>query len=280
VRATHLLAAIAAVVGLAACRNLVDPDLPADAEQFTAPPVYARWWSMTESCSGFSGDLSAVTWFMVPGVSTVLLNGRAVEGYWSLAGNRIVIAGAGRLSGGIVRHEMLHALTKATGHPRSRFLGDCGGVVTCTEACISDAGPPPAPDPAAIQVGPEGLEVQVDIQPAAPSRAVDDGFFAVIVWVRNPTTTPVAVVLPPRPIGGSQSTFAFDFVGQSTVLSGNEVALDASVTTFAAGETKRHVFDFRIANEVGSRSLAPGTYALRAGYGGHLVSAAPVVLLP
>ena len=144
VRGPRLLAAVAAVAFLAACGNLVDPDLPANAEQYTPPPVYARWWSMTQSCSGLSGDLSAVTWFMVPGVSTVLLNGKTVEGYWSLAGNRIVIAGAGRLAGGIVRHEMLHALMKAAGHPRAKFLGECGGVVYCTEACISDGTMPGA----------------------------------------------------------------------------------------------------------------------------------------
>lgn len=280
VRASRLLAVVAAIAGLAACGNLVDPDLPANAERFTPPPVYARWWSMTQSCSGLSGDLSAVTWFMVPGVSTVSLNGKAVEGYWSLAGNRIVIAGAGRLSGGIVRHEMLHALMKAGGHPRAKFLNDCGGVVYCAEACISDAGPTPSPDPAAIQIGPEPLEVRVDVEPATPSRGVDDGFFAVIVSVRNPSTSPVVVQLPPQPIGGGATTYAFDVTGQSTVLSGFEFALDPSVSSFAVEETKRHVFDFQIGKDVGSRSLPPGTYTLRAGYGGHLVGAAPLVILP
>ena len=279
-RGSRWLGAVAAAVGLAACGSLVDPDLPANAEQFTPPPVYARWWAMTEACSRVSGDLSSVSWFVVPGVSTIPLNGKPVEGYWSLAGNRIVIAGAGRLSGGIVRHEMLHALMRAVGHSRAKFLQDCAGVVYCTEGCISDAGPPPAPDPAAIQVGPEGLEVRVDVQPATPSRAVDEGFFAVIVSVRNPATVPVVVKLPPQPIGDGPTTFRFDILGQSTVLSGNELALDPSVTTFAAGETKRHIFDFRIATEPGSRSLAPGTYTLRAGYSGHLVNAAPLVLMP
>jgi hypothetical protein len=280
VRGSRWLAAIAAAVGLAACGNLVDPDLPSNAEQFTPPPVYARWWAMTEACSRLSGDLSSVSWFTVPGVYVFLFDGKPVEGYWSRGGNRIVMAGAGNLAGGLVRHEMLHALIKARGHPRAKFLDDCGGVVTCKEACILEAGPPPPPDPAAIQIGPEPLEVRVEVEPATPSRAVDDGFFAVIVTVRNPSTNPVAVLLPPQPIGGGRNTFAFDVVGQSTVLSGNEFALDASVSTFAAGETKRHVFDFRIGNDPGTRSLAPGTYTLRAGYGGHLVNHAPLVLLP
>ena len=274
------LTAAAAVTVLVACTNLVDPDLPAHAEEFTPPPVYARWWSVTESCSGLSGDLSAVTWFRVPATYLFLFDGKPVEGYWSRGGNRIVMAGAGTLAGGLVRHEMLHALIKASGHPRAKFLNDCGGVVTCNEACITEAGGPPPPDPAAARVGPEPLEVHVDVEPTAPSRAVDDGFFAVIVSVRNPMTFPINVVLPPHPIGGGQNTFAFDFLGQSTVLSGNEFALDPSVYTFAAGETKRHVFDFRIATDGGSRSLPSGTYTLRAGYGGNLVSGPALVLLP
>jgi hypothetical protein len=175
---------------------------------------------------------------------------------------------------------MLHALIQGRGHPRSKFLNDCGGVVLCTEACISDAGPPPAPDPAAIQIGPEPLEVHVDVEPAAPSRAVDDGFFALIVSVRNPKTNPVVVLLPPAPIGGGPRTFSFDLAGQSSVLSGNEFALDPSVSVFAAGETKRHVFDFRIGNDLASRNLPPGTYTVRAGYGGNVASHEPVTLVP
>jgi hypothetical protein len=278
--ALRRLPSFAVLVCLAACRSLVDPDLPSNAEEFSPPPVYARWWAMTEACSRLSGDLSSVSWFVVPGANTVLLDGKPVQGYWSSAGNRIVIAGAGKLTGDIVRHEMLHALIQGRGHPRSKFLDDCGGVVLCTEACISDAGPAPAPDPAAIQIGPEPLEVQVDVEPAAPSRAVDDGFFALIVSVRNASTHPVVVLLPPAPIGGGPRSFSFDLAGQSFVTSGNEFALDPSVSVFAAGETKRHVFDFMIGSDLASRTLPPGTYTVRAGYGGNLASHAPIVIAP
>jgi hypothetical protein len=171
-------------------------------------------------------------------------------------------------------------LIRVRGHPRAEFLDDCGGVVRCTEACISDAGPPPAPDPGAIRGRPEPLEVHVEVEPAAPSRAVDDGFFALIVSVRNPSTSPVVVVLPPAPIGGGPRTFSFDLVGQSSALSGNEFALDPSVSVFAAGETKRHVFDFVIGNSLAPRTLPPGTYTVRAGYGGNLASHAPIVIAP
>ncbi len=280
VRVLRWVSPVAAVVALVACRNLVDPELPSNAEEFTPPSVYSRWWAMTEACSGLSGDLSSVSWFVVPGVSTIVLEGQPVEGYWSLPGNRIVMAGAGKLSGGLVRHEMLHALRKARGHPRAKFLEDCSGVVACTEACIRDAGPPPPLDPAAIQVGPESLEVQVDVEPATPTRAVHDGFFTLIVSVRNPRTYPVVVLLPPQPIGGAPTSFSFDWIGQSTVMSGHEFALDPGVSVFVVGETKRQVFDFKIGNDLASRALPPGTYVLRGGYGGHLETHSPVVLLP
>src|SRR5688500_4303804 len=142
-RVFRWLPSAVAAVGLAACGSLVDPDLPTNAEQFSPPPVYARWWAMPQACSGLSGDLAFVSWHVVPGASTVPLNGQLVDGYWSGASNRIVIAEKARLAGGKVRHEMLHALIKARGHPRGKFLADCGGVVACPVPCVSDAGPPP-----------------------------------------------------------------------------------------------------------------------------------------
>jgi hypothetical protein len=280
VRVSRWLSLVAAVVGFVACRNLVDPDLPANAEAFTPPSVYARWWAMTEACSGLSGDLSSVSWYVVPGVGTVNLDGKQVTGYWSYASNRIVLAGTAKPIGADVRHEMLHALIKARGHPRGKFLQGCGGVVTCNQVCIDDAGAALLPDPASLRIGPEPLEVHVDVQPAAPSRALDDGFFSLIVSVRNASTSPVVVELPTRPLGGGLVTFSFDLVGQLSALSGNEFFLDTSEKIFAAGETKRHVFDFVIGTQLLSRSLQPGTYTVQAGYGGNIVGRAPLVLLP
>src|SRR5688500_10201690 len=96
-RVFRWLPSAAAAVGLAACSSLVDPDLPANAQQFSPPPVYARWWAMTQACSGLSGELASVSWYVVPGVSTVPLNGQMVDGYWSFASNRIVIAEEARI---------------------------------------------------------------------------------------------------------------------------------------------------------------------------------------
>ncbi|MDP9178667.1 MAG: hypothetical protein M3O61_13375 [Gemmatimonadota bacterium] len=279
-RTLRWLASVAAVVGIAACRNLVDPDLPANAERFTPPSVYARWWAMTEACSGVTGNLSSVSWFVVPGASTVSLNGQLVDGYWSFASNRIVIAEAGKLAGAKVRHEMLHALLKGRGHPRGKFLADCGGVVTCAQVCISDAGPPPLPDPAAVSMPPDSLEIEVLVHPQLPNRAHDDGFFTITVSARNSRTKPVVVALPSGPFGNMPETFAFDVRGNGSSLVASELALDPSVASFAPGETKRHVFDFVIGNDPQSRAFPPGTYAVRGGYGGHWRTHPPLVLAP
>ena len=55
-----------ALAGLA-CESLVAPALPDGATVLTPPPVYARWWAMTEACSRRTGDLSAVTWYVATG---------------------------------------------------------------------------------------------------------------------------------------------------------------------------------------------------------------------
>ncbi len=127
---------------------------------------------MTEACSDLSGSLANVSWFAVPD---------APKSYFSVSGNRIVLSADSRLDGGHVRHEMLHALLRAGGHPRQYFLERCGGVVNCDESCIADAEPPPRDDPNTARVTPEELEVSFEVAPASPSHAENGGFFTVTV---------------------------------------------------------------------------------------------------
>ena len=123
-----------ALVACISCDYLVDPPLPPDAARFVPPGVYARWWAMVESCSGFSRPLGDVEWYSAPGQLTNPSNSReAVEGYYSRASNRIVLLSRNTIAGGTVRHEMLHALLRVGGHPRSAFLQSCGGLVDCGE---------------------------------------------------------------------------------------------------------------------------------------------------
>jgi hypothetical protein len=266
----------ACVAVFAACGGLTDPTLPASARQFSPPAVYSRWWTMTEACSGISGSLSSVSWFEIPGEATFPFNGDLVNGYWSGGSNRIVLGEDAVLDGGTVRHEMLHALVRTSGHRRVDFLDACGGVVVCAAPCVNDAGPPATLDPSVVTVPADSLQIGVDVIPEAPSSAIDGGFFTITVTARNPSTHPVYVQLFPD----ASRPFLFDIQGSAGRLVGGELTLDPGMPIFRAGQMKRQVFDFRIGNDLFSRALPAGTYTLKGSFGGNSVSHAPIVVGP
>jgi hypothetical protein len=228
--------------------------------------------------------MSAITWYVVPNTEVVPYPGLTdVEAYWALAGNRIVLAGNSALDGGGVRHEMLHALLRQGGHPRSAFLVACGGVVECNKECIADAGPPPPFDPSALHVTENDLELAITVAPAHPSAAVDSGFFTLTVRATNPASVPVIVQLSGRGPNGTSAptTFSYYLFGPKGGRSDAEFAIDSADTRFGAHETKRQVFDFQVAGDSiplagqpdGSPITFPaGTYLIRGAYGQHQVS--------
>jgi len=157
--------------------------LPSSADKFSAPPPYQLWWSMAEACSGRTGSLSDVKWYAVPGTETISDGHDEVSGYWSSSDNRIVLVESGKFNGTLVRHEMLHALLRVGGHPRSQFVERCGGVVDCTGACLGDAGAPPTPAVGTVNVPPDSLELGIELQPATPGVNTYDGYFTIAVTV-------------------------------------------------------------------------------------------------
>ena len=194
---------------------------------------------------------------------------------------RIVLADTSTLSGAKIRHEMLHALLGpgVRGHPRDQFLDRCAGTVDCIGPCITDAGPPPPPDPAAVTVDPTSLRVTTELDPLTPRRSIDDGWFTFTILVTNPLATPVVVNLPPpSDDAGLPASFSWlascvytmESCGQFGGISRDVPAYDpASVTRFAAGETKRFVVDFRVGNTYdGDWRLPRGAYAFTGYYGG------------
>jgi hypothetical protein len=278
IRATLL----ALVAGLS-CGHLVDPALPSNAERFVPPPVYEQWWAMVEQCSGLQGSLESIQWFAVPDQLTDPANpSDPVEGYWSAASNRIVLNGDDTVAGSIVRHEMLHALVRSKGHPRSQFLENCGGVVSCPPACVSDAGSPPERDPATLRVTPASLEVTSEVAVLATSTSSQPSFATFTIFAHNPFPYPVIVVLPNIPGATAPRTFRYGII--RTVSGGgvgsSNLALDIGATYFAAGETKRGVFDLAIVGipspsvgafpGIGSDGIAlpPETYLFQGDYGG------------
>jgi hypothetical protein len=272
---------IAAVAFVTACDRIVDPALPSTAAQFVPPPVYDKWWTMVETCSGVKRPLGDVSWFGIPG-SLFQLGDQVVTGYWTAGANRIVLADSARLDGSVVRHEMLHALIRQNGHPRSAFLEKCAGLVSCTPECVADAGPYTTVSVGIATVPPDSINVSVEILPNPPTFAVDGGVFSMVVSAHNPATHPVNVLLPT--INGLKvAAFAYDIRGftiPAPRIGGTFELLDPSATTFEAGETKRHYFDFNIGTIVRNRTVAPAGYKMTGSYGTHSVTLSPIVIAP
>ena len=265
---------VVAVALSVACRDLVDPPLPSGAVPFTPPPVYARWWAMTEACSGMSGSLERVRWYIVPGATILDTPDQRVNAYWSAGSNQIVLAGAVQRNGGTVRHEMLHSLARRSGHPRELYLRRCAGIVRCAIECIEDAEPARAPDPAAVVVGPEALTIGVEWSPERPLGADGDGFITLMVTVQNTASHPVQL----KTLSQSSSGFFYELGDGRNVWGGTFPWLDAEATSVRPGEIKRHAFDITLAAPgVPGLRLLPGEYTLSGGYGKRFTSIVTVL---
>lgn len=284
--ATRRLGALLTCLALTSqgCRDLTDPALPGNATPLTPPAVYARWWAMTEQCSGHSADFGAVSFYVATGSFGISAGSQTnLAGYYSGASNRIVFADTAYLDGAVIRHEMLHAILGAgvQGHPRDQFLGRCLGVVTCEQACISDAGPAGPADPAAQGIDASALRISGVVDPVSPNRGIDDGWFTFTISVTNPRTVPVLVSLEPS--GDAGPPVSVSWTDERPGPDGGTYtryydyrALDAaSVARFAAGETKRFVIDFQAGRTEGVRwGMAPGPHALQGFYNGRALDRA------
>ena len=235
---------------------------------------------MTEACSGRAGKLSDVAWYVVPGTTTVSEGFGDFAGIWSPDGNTIVLAGEAQMVGTLVRHEMLHALLYGGEHPRALYLGTCGGVVACVDQCVTEAGPPPTPAANTPRVPPDSIVVNIELDPSTPNGATLGGWFALTVTAHNPADHPVVVLLPPSGDAGPSGSFSWSLSGQTTAIY-DDRAYDSGVAYFAAGESKRDVFDLFVgATTDGNSDMAPGDYIAAGGYGDHGSAAVHVTLEP
>jgi hypothetical protein len=262
--------ALVLLVAFPACDNPAAPPLPDGAVAFAAPAVYQRWWQMVEKCSGRTGLLAAVHFYEMPGTLFSPINGESLAGFWTAAGNRIVLKGGLRYDGGTVRHEMLHALLGNGSHPHAVFLGACAGVVGCSIECAADGGPTPTPDPSAVTVNSDAIQVSIAIEPAAPSVLHGDGFFELVVTAKNPASHSVIVSFP---TSGTPYSFAYGLREPSGLGSfGGVIVYDETEKWFSAGETKKHVFDVSMMPGVGDIIAHSGTYSAWGEYA-HMASA-------
>lgn len=266
-------------VGIVACESPTAP-LPVGAEPFEAPAVYARWWEITKECSGLSGDLSSIRWYVVPGVMDIAYkDGSRVAGWYDSRSHRIVVAGEQQLFGDVIRHEMLHALLRVRGHPRGMFIQRCGGVVVCVDKCISDGGPAPPPDPHAIRAAPTALRIEVSVDPAAPGSSQDDGHFRMVITARNPTASALDVQLPPSGDAGPPGSFGYRIRNGSGSFQYDMRADVPEVTRFAPGEVKRFIFDMRNRPGPYRYDLAPGTWTFAGRFGDAWATNPPTVVV-
>src|SRR5688500_12566988 len=258
--------AFLAVVSLALGCDLPTAPLPPGAERFDPPAVYERWWALTKECSGLPGRLDAITWYQVPGVRTIQHETGPVTGWWSSRGNRIVLAGDASLWGDVVRHEMLHALVRRSGHPRATFLAKCGGVVTCNGSCLLAEAQSVA-DADAIHVLPTQLEISVDVEPNTPASAILDGHVMMVIRARDPVASSVIVDLPPAGDAGPPGSFGYRTVHVSGYQQFDMRADAVEVTRFGPGEEKRFIFDFRNRSGDTRYDKPPRTYRFEGRYG-------------
>lgn len=123
--AARVVAAVLVVVG-ASCEV---PTAPAGSQPISPLPVYTVWWQQVEQCSGLSGDLGRVDWYVMPceagesGFQCEATPDGLCGGEW-LPPHTIVLGGPNNvLPGGYaddeftVKHEMLHDLTGNAEHP-------------------------------------------------------------------------------------------------------------------------------------------------------------------
>ena len=263
---------------LGACELATAP-FPDGAVAFDAPAVYAQWWSLTEQCSGLTGDFSKIRWYVVPDVADLPFNGESsVGGIWYPQGNRIVLASEQQLAGDLVRHEMLHALLKTGGHPRTAFVNHCEGTVVCFNECL---GPVPPPDPHADSIPPSALQIQINVTPAAPSSEVNDGNFMMIVSVTNTAPSPVIAKLPPSSDAGPPVAYSYDISGSSGRAFFSLPTDYPEMARFSSHQTKHFIFDFHIVPVATDNryEVSPGTYTFTGGFAGVNAAISQVVTI-
>ncbi len=75
-------------------------------QAFDPPATYDVWWTSVETCSGRTGDMRRIAWYLASGVEG---DGMVARGRWSPPHDIILVRGY-EDDPAVVRHEMLHDL--------------------------------------------------------------------------------------------------------------------------------------------------------------------------
>lgn len=255
-RRRTLLRAGAGVL-LVGCTDLFGPGLPDGTIPLAPLPAeYEGWWDLAERCSGLQGSFDQVDWGVIPGVSTIPDTDGAVGSYYSER-HQIVLVEPRVYDGHLVRHEMLHALRRAPGHPRDTFVESCGGLVSCGGPCLEEAertGPPASTGPI-VETG--AMEVTAEVRPRIVSLTSGTrGCVTIVVNVRNPRDEEVRVDL------SRFGTLGWSVDGLGAGGGGRFPIDDTLVLT--PGSTRSYAFDCPGPLAEG---LTPGNYFVRGRFG-------------
>lgn len=254
-RGAHLVVLLTLLV---ACDQEALAPFPSNAIALSPPARYAAWWQLTEACSGLTGSLAAVHWYVVPNTNEFSLEGQGVNGAWYQDGNRIALGDSEILDGPLVRHEMLHALLQSGNHPRNEFLANCSDIVVCIDRCVSDAGGPPDTSDAAPILRRDSLTYSLLVVPSTFSAAADSGWTTVTLSATNRLPSrgnrppPLESAYSYRPLQGwepydnygIQENIPTTFAPAGTPGSTRRVVFDAQVTPPTAVQVYRIVGNF------------------------------------
>jgi hypothetical protein len=215
-----------------------------------------------------------VKWFYVPGATVLRLGGDQVDGIWYSAFSAIVLSDDSRLSGSLVRHEMLHALVGS--HEGPYFANLCAGIVVCVTDCAAEAASLPPPDDSAPELPASELEIQLDLYPSNPSASFDDGWVAIVISARNPRSAAAWIPLIPVESG---SPFASTFGFTARCIEGCNGSFVTSSYYYtepprlgiSASAVLRDVFDLQ---------FPPGVYAVRGTFNVDTTAAATLTVRP
>jgi len=94
----------------------------ANKEPFQPLPIYAEWWSATESCSGRTGDLLEIDWYTASSITSDALIARGV---WTPP-HEITLVRGYEENEITVRHEMLHDLLGGDSDHTAQEWNSCG----------------------------------------------------------------------------------------------------------------------------------------------------------
>lgn len=118
--------ALALILVFGACSEATGPIIGIEGERPYTNPSLVLTWAILEQCSGIDGDFSKVQFFTA---TSITYGDGYARGLWEPKGNRIYILATETANVPLVKHEMMHALLQANGHPARFFNGVCGDLI-------------------------------------------------------------------------------------------------------------------------------------------------------